>query len=131
MFKDERETVIESVEESSSNDVIGEDFVSRVDRTRSLILPQTHASLSLSKIKGNTSGTETGYIPSHGYFLSFVELESHQLANRKRSERGQSPDGVLTGYGGGLQLHDQWKKSVIPFNAVRVPWESLVSDRPN
>jgi len=47
--------VIESVEESSSNDVIGEDFVSRVDRKSSLILPQTHASLSLPKIKGNTT----------------------------------------------------------------------------
>jgi hypothetical protein len=70
--------VIESVEESSSNDVIGEDFVSRDDHKRSLILPQIHASLSHPKIKGNTTGTEIGYIPSHGYFLSFVQLESHQ-----------------------------------------------------
>ena len=71
--------MIESVEESSSNDVIGEDFVSLVDRKRSLIPPQIHASLSLREIKGNTTRTEIGYIPSHGYFLSFVELESHQL----------------------------------------------------
>ena len=60
------------------DDVIEEDFVSRVDHKRSLIPPQIHASLSLPKIKGNTTGAEIGYIPSHGYFLSFVELESHQ-----------------------------------------------------
>ena len=63
MFKEEREKVIASVEESSSNDVIGEDFVSPVDRKLSLILPQIHASLSLPKIKGNTTGTKIGYIP--------------------------------------------------------------------
>lgn len=79
MLKEERETAIGTVEESSSNDVIGEDFVSRVDHKRSLILPQIQASLSLAEIEGNTTGAAIGYIPSHGYFLSFVELESHQL----------------------------------------------------
>ena len=92
--------MIGSVEESSSNDVIGEDFVSHVDRKRSLILPQIHASLSLRKIKGNTAAAGIGYIPSHGYFLSFVELQSHQLQIESAVKEGKSPALVLTACGG-------------------------------
>jgi len=124
MFKEKRETVIGSVEESSSNDVIVEDFVSRDDRKRSLILPQIYASLSLRKIKGYTTGAGIGYIPSHGYFLSFVELESHllQIAQRTRAVTCSGIDGV---WWGGLQLLDRWKKSVIPLTRSVFPGNPL------
>lgn len=58
-----REGVIGRVgrsEDSSSSDVIGEDFVNPLNRKPSLIPAQIHASLSLPKIKGNNTGTEIG-----------------------------------------------------------------------
>jgi hypothetical protein len=48
-------TRVGRMEESSSNDVIAEDFVKPVDRKPSLIPPQIHVSLSLPKIKGNNN----------------------------------------------------------------------------
>jgi hypothetical protein len=78
-------------EDSSSSDIIGEDFVNPLNGKPSLISEQIHASLSLPKIKGNTTGTEIGYFcPSllsrARVFLLLHGAGKSSATNGKRSE---------------------------------------------